>query len=193
MSLVVFIVFLYSIGGRRTTKQELDNLVATASPFVGQLGSNDALEAMLEMLVENDEKGPKAEKAFISRTIGKGESVSLKHVNTVEDVVQAVRDAKQNNQVLRTAGSEHSPPKSIFPENGVTLLLTGELRKVEMIRKEREGEEEWLVCRIGGGCYLGYNPSDSQSTVENSASYQVDEEGFAFPILGGEKLVYTRK
>ena len=125
MSLVVFIVFLYSIGGRRTTKQELDNLVATASPFVGQLGSNDALEAMLEMLVENDEKGPKAEKAFISRTIGKGESVSLKHVNTVEDVVQAVRDAKQNNQVLRTAGSEHSPPKASSPRMASLYSLLG--------------------------------------------------------------------
>ena len=44
---------------------------------------------------------------------------------------------------------------------------------------------EWLKCRIGAGCYLGHNPMDKNSTLENSACYQINAQGYAFPILGG--------
>ena len=68
----------------------------------------------------------------------------------------------------------------------MTLLLTGGLRKVEMLEEGRmKNGVEWLKCRIGAGCYLGHNPMDKNSTLENSACYQMNAQGYAFLILGG--------
>ena len=105
----------------------------------------------------------------------------LKQVSSKEDVIEAVRKAKREKKVIRVAGSEHSVRDAIFPEDGVTLELTGNLCKVEILKEEEESSKKWLHCRIGAGCYLG----NSHSNLENSACYQVNARGFGFPELGG--------
>ena len=110
---------------------------------------------------------------------------TLKPVSSVEEVQQAILKAKSEKKVLRVAGSEHSVHDAIFPKDGVTLLLTEELRKVEILKVEEERGKKWLYCRIGGGCYLGKNPLDPASDIQSSACYQVAVQGFGFPELGG--------
>ena len=109
----------------------------------------------------------------------------LTPVSSKEDVIEAVLKAKREKKVLRVAGSEHSVRDAIFPEDGVTLLLTGDLRKVEILKVKREPFKKWLYCRIGAGCYLGKDPLDPHSDRKNSACYQVNQNGFGFPELGG--------
>ena len=114
---------------------------------------------------------------------------TLTPVATVDEVIQAVFRAKREKKTLRVAGAQHSASAAIFPEDGVTLQLRGDLRKVEIQRIQWEFEgtkfKKWLYCRIGGGCYLGIDPMDPSSTLENSACYQVAIHGFGFPELGG--------
>ena len=106
----------------------------------------------------------------------------LKQVSSKEDVIEAVLKAKREKKVIRVAGSEHSVHDAIFPEDGVTLELTGNLCKVEFLEEEETGtDKKWLHCRIGAGCYL----ENSYSNLENSACYQVNAHGYGFPELGG--------
>jgi D-arabinono-1,4-lactone oxidase len=61
------------------------------------------------------------------------------------------------------------------------MSLDGELRAVEYLEKT----PDYAVVRVGAGCYLGVNPSDDSSTLENSLAYQLAAQGFALPITGG--------
>ena len=114
---------------------------------------------------------------------------TLTPVTTVDEIIQAILTAKKEKKTLRVAGAQHSTSAAIFPEDGVTLQLMGDLRKVEIQRIQWESEgiqyKKWLYCRIGAGCYLGKDPMDPTSTLENSACYQVAFHGFGFPELGG--------
>lgn len=121
---------------------------------------------LLEMLMIDDEMK------------GKGAQIpaqpSFKRVKSVPEVIQTIKDAKDAKKILRVAGSEHSVKDAIFPKDGVTLLLTGDLSKVEIKGdlKEEDGNK-WLYCRIGAGCYL------------SSACRQLSLKGYGFPELGG--------
>ena len=109
----------------------------------------------------------------------------LTPVSSVQEVTEAILKAKREKKILRVAGSEHSVRDAIFPKTGITLLLTKDLRKVEIQRVKRERGKKWLYCRIGAGCYLGKDPLDPHSDLQNSACYQVAVQGFGFPELGG--------
>ena len=118
-----------------------------------------------------------------------GKILSEKHnptpVSTVKEVIDAVLKAKEEKKVIRVVGSEHSCEAAIFPVDGVTLKLTGELQQVKILNKTKENGEDWLYCSVGAGCYLGKNPMDPNSSMENSACKRVEAEGFGFPELGG--------
>mgnify|MGYP002254826790 FL=1 len=101
-------------------------------------------------------------------------------VSNTQDVIDAVKRAKREKKVLRIVGSEHSVNAAIYPEDGITLVLKDDLRKVEILHTAEEDGKKWLYCRIGGGCYLGKDPLDP-----NSACYQVAVQGYGFPELGG--------
>ena len=113
---------------------------------------------------------------------------NLRHymkVSSVNEVIQVVKKAKIEKKRIRVIGAGHSAAQTIYSERGVTLSLAGELRRVHMKRKEVVDGQEYLVVRAGAGCYLGVNPLDPDSNQNNSLNYQVEAEGFAFPILGG--------
>ena len=148
------------------------------SPFVEKTESAELLEKFMVHMIEDDMKG-------------KGgpivpEEIPLTPVSSVEEVTQAILNAKLEGKIVRVAGSEHSVSDAIFPKNGVTLLLTEDLRKVEIKDEKEEDGKKWLYCRIGAGCYLGVNPLEPLgSDLQNSACYQLAEKGYGFPELGG--------
>ena len=95
---------------------------------------------------------------------------------------------QRDKKILRVVGSEHSVSDAIFPKrvkHGVTLLLTEDLRKVEIQEVKEEQGKKWLYCRIGAGCHLGKDPLDCHSDLQNSACYQVAVYGYGFPELAG--------
>jgi len=113
------------------------------------------------------------------------EKPSLTPVSSVEEVTQAILKAKREKKILRVAGSEHSVSDAIFPKDGVTLLLTNDLRKVEIKEEKEVDGKKWRSFRIGAGCYLGVNPLDPCQDPDASACHQVAETGYGFPELGG--------
>ena len=145
------------------------------TPFLDQSESGSILEPVfVHMIKDEGRKG----QVSPSRQVPKP-------VSSTEDVIEAVLKAKREKKVLRVAGSEHSVRDAIYPKDAVTLLLTGDLRKVEIVKVTEEESKKWLYCRIGAGCHLGKDPLDPHSDLTNSACYQVNKYGFGFPELGG--------
>ncbi len=103
---------------------------------------------------------------------------------SVEEVKQIILFATKNSHLVRTVGSGHSPSASIYgeEENVIKICLDGDLRKIHSF-EVNESKTEGLVT-VGAGCYLGINPKDRSSTLDNSFNKQIDDRGFALPILG---------
>ena len=99
-----------------------------------------------------------------------------------DEVIELVNYAIEHSKVICTRGAGHSIPliKSIEKEKNRIYLYLGRMRKVEI-------DEQNQIVKVQGGCNLGYDPNDPAgiSTVENSLVYQIHQEGFAFPDLGG--------
>lgn len=148
------------------------------SPLVEKTDGAELLEELMVSKIEDEMKRK-------SRSIVP-EEVIRTPVSSVEEVTQAILTAKREKKILRVVGSAHSVSDAIFPRDGVTLLLTGDLRKVEINEEKEEDGKKWLYCRIGAGCYLGVNSLDPyRSDLQNSACYQLALKGYGFPELGG--------
>ena len=149
------------------------------SPFIDDtLESRQLQPRMVQLIKDNIKKKETPLHPLPSKHL-------LTPVATVEEIIDAIRKAKSDKKVLRVAGSKHSVPDAIFPKDGVTLWLTKELTKIEMQKETTEDGKKWLYCRVGAGCYLGNNPMDRQSDIEDSVCYQVALKGYGFPELGG--------
>ena len=138
----------------------------TVSSFIEKTDGGELLEMLMVPMIDDKMKGKGGQIVPAQPT--------LTPVKSVPEVIQAIKDAKREKKILRVAGSEHSVRDAIFPKDGVTLLLTGDLSNVEIKGdpKEEDGNK-WLYCRIGAGCYL------------NSACWQLSLKGHGFPELGG--------
>lgn len=145
------------------------------SPFVEK---DELLENLMARMTEDEMKGKRGPIVLEGST-------GLKEVSSVKKVIQAILNAKREKKILRVAGSAHSVSDAISHKDGVTLLLTGDLRKVEINDEKEEDGKKWLYCRIGAGCYLGVNRLDPFSDLQNSACYQLNQKGYGFPELGG--------
>lgn len=108
---------------------------------------------------------------------------SAYHATTVADVQRLIREAAAKGRRLRVAGSGHSVPGAVYSSHGsdVRVVLTGDLRCRTVISVEGNG----ALVSVGGGCYLGVNPSDPTSTKATSLNWWLDEQGWAVPALGG--------
>lgn len=108
------------------------------------------------------------------------------HPRTTDEVKALIDFAKSKSVSIRTLGSAHSPQSAIIdvdkPEQ-MKVILDGELRKIKAIKPD--DAKEFAMVSVGAGCYLGKNPSDKSSTLENSFNFQVDQSGYALPTLGG--------
>ena len=107
------------------------------------------------------------------------------HPENVEHVQRLVQYAASNGVVIRNAGAEHSRQEAIFTQaaTDMRVILDGDLRQFTQFVVE-PGPGTALIT-VGAGCYLGVNPMDKASTLENSLDYQLDEKGYALPVLGG--------
>lgn len=103
----------------------------------------------------------------------------------IDEVQRLIKFAKTNNFTVRTMGSQHSPPDAIFgnDKNQLRINLDGELRKIHFIQED--DSKEFALVSVGAGCYLGINPKDKRSNLQNSFNWQVDQVGYALTSLGG--------
>ena len=167
-------------GGKETEAKEF--FAKIISPLIDEASEDKLLEQVTVDLIKDEMKNGAHGPQFIVIP----EEPLHTPVSSVKEVQEAIFKAKREKKVLRVAGSEHSVKDAISPKDGVTLLLTKDLRKVEILGIEGDGPGKKLLrCRIGAGCYLGNNPSDQTSDIQNSACFQVAEKGFGFPELGG--------
>lgn len=104
-----------------------------------------------------------------------------KQVNNEDELIQMIKSARENKQVIRVEGSGHSVTGAIAGDTGIVVRLCGELRSFKVISKSENSK----VVKVGGGCYLGKNPRDKSSTWENSLNVQLTKINCAIPILGG--------
>ena len=105
-------------------------------------------------------------------------------VQRKDERIDIIKKARANGTRIRCAGSKHSPAKSINPQQnaGVTIALVGDVFQSVYPISEDDGI---LTVRVGAGCYIGHNPMDPKSTVENGLAYQLDQLGYALSITGG--------
>ena len=103
-----------SADANSTAKEGVDALVKSLAPFIGQNDYDDFLHALVGRWEENELREKKD--PFPGHVIPS--THDLTPVSTVEEVIQAINNARQKKQVLRVAGSEHSPPDHIFPQDG---------------------------------------------------------------------------
>ena len=103
-----------------------------------------------------------------------------KEINSIEEVINVVRDAGTKGYKVRVGGAQHSVPGAVFgdaKEKVIRIRLDGELRKIQHL--------EAGLFEVGAGCNLGINPDDPNSNEENSFNQHVDKLGYALPIMGG--------
>ena len=181
--------------------EKVEDIVAAISPYIGGGEMNDLLTEIVKRFgrEENSQDGPMVMSSDdllpISLSPEYREELDAKYplteVSSTEEVKNAVKQAAKAGKVIRTVGSAHSIDAAIYTHDSntnTTLLLVGELRKIEHCGIDEDG---FLKVRAGAGCYLGINPQDrakneeDRSKLENSFDYTVDSWGFALPILGG--------
>ncbi|RIA84464.1 hypothetical protein C1645_784023 [Glomus cerebriforme] len=97
-----------------------------------------------------------------------------------DDVVKLIKFARRNGAIVRVMGAGHSVQEAIYSQNDnhINVTLGGELRKIHSM-------DEIGHVSVGAGCNLGIDPNNEESTLENSFNFQVDQKGYALPILGG--------
>lgn len=111
-----------------------------------------------------------------------------------DDVIQLVRQAKQNNQRIAVRGSAHSIPlvKTNEKQGTYLYIVLAEMNQITAFDHEKG------IVTVQAGCHLGLDPYDPTniSTVANSLVYQLDPfdlttgkrtqaPGWALPDLGG--------
>lgn len=116
----------------------------------------------------------------------------IKHKNDIfypqnrDEVRELVNYAREKKMQIRTIGSAHSPKPAIFDKESksqIKMILDGDLRKIKSVAIDES--KEFAIVSVNAGCYLGINPSDHASTLENSFNFQADKLGYALPTLGG--------
>lgn len=109
-------------------------------------------------------------------------SLDYSTVSNEEDVINAVKTARQEKFLLRCIGSQHSYLPRIEKEHRY-IKLNDDLRKIESYHEE--GDE--LIVRVGAGMNIDVDPNDGDSKKENSFVRLIDKigEGYALPITGG--------
>ena len=105
------------------------------------------------------------------------------HPRDTDQVRQIVAFARAQGRRVRVAGAQHSATSAIYSsdDRDLRVVLEGTLRAIAFNSRDEHG----AVVTVGGGCYLGVNPSDPSSNLKNSLSAVLDEQGYALPILGG--------
>jgi hypothetical protein len=113
---------------------------------------------------------------------------------SIDEVIQLVSKARENNQKIAVRGSAHSFPlvKTNESDSNYLFIMLTYLNKITSFDKEKG------IVTVQAGCHLGLDPFDPAkvSTLENALVYQLDpynpkdkkrtqKPGWALPDLGG--------
>ncbi len=113
---------------------------------------------------------------------------TMTYASSTDEVIKYVKEASKNNYLVRIIGSGHSVPEAIGLSNGpraTNLMLTGDLRRIQLIKVAVEDGQQVAYVKVGAGCYIGRSPGDRQGTWKNSLNKWLDDLGYAIPIMGG--------
>jgi hypothetical protein len=105
---------------------------------------------------------------------------------TKSELQSLILHAMASKSPVRVAGAAHSARAAIFGAKNtgeMRINLSGDFRKIISITPDTS--HDFAIVKVGAGCNLGVNPADHRSTLDNSFNYQVNEAGFALPMLGG--------
>jgi D-arabinono-1,4-lactone oxidase len=124
----------------------------------------------------------------------KVESNTYWQPESIDEVIQLVNQAKQNNQKIAVRGAAHSFPlvRTNEKDNSYLFIMLNYLYKITSFDKTKG------IVTVQAGCHLGLDPFDPTglSTLKNSLLYQLDPfdidtgkrtqaPGWALPDLGG--------
>ncbi|MDF1654896.1 MAG: D-arabinono-1,4-lactone oxidase [Coxiellaceae bacterium] len=113
---------------------------------------------------------------------------TITHVSNMGDAIKYVIEANKNNRLVRVIGSGHSVIEAIglnSSRRSMNLILTGELRRIQLIKETVENGQQVAYVKVGAGCYIGRSPGDRKGTWQNSLNKWLDDLGYAIPIMGG--------
>lgn len=100
------------------------------SPLLGNTLEDDILESLFVHDIHDEsqvnEKQPPLEEV---NTSGADPGALISRVASVAEVTEAILKAKREKNIIRVTGSAHSVHASVFPNDGITLRLTGDLRR----------------------------------------------------------------
>ncbi|KAF0516453.1 FAD-binding domain-containing protein [Gigaspora margarita] len=107
------------------------------------------------------------------------------HPQNKEHIIRLIKVAHSNHATIRVVGSGHSVWEAIYAQNNncIHIILGGDFKKIHSINISSDGN--FALVNVGAGCHLGRDPNDRESSFENSFNFQVDQKGYALPILGG--------
>jgi hypothetical protein len=153
-------------------------------------GADDTLrrydrETILKAMAEG-QKDLKSNLEMFGPTPWSPDYSNLRKCNNVDDVKAVIAEACAAKKAVRIAGAQHSTPPAVFAgadQPSIHVKLEADLRSLTVIEENKA--EGYIIIRAGAGCNLGIDPSDDQSTAENSFTRQLDKLGYALPILGG--------
>lgn len=114
------------------------------------------------------------------------------HPDSEEQIRELILQANERHLQVRVRGSGHSIKYAIYtdsfekePSHSIEMMLDqlnfeGSDQKVSIDKVKKE-------VRVKAGCHLGEDPYDitGVSSLVNGLLYQLDQEGFAVPDLGG--------
>jgi hypothetical protein len=114
------------------------------------------------------------------------------HPKSEEQIRQLILRANEEHLQVRVRGAGHSIKYAIYtdsfekePSRSIEMMLD-QLNFEDSDQKVKIDKDKQEV-RVKGGCHLGEDPYDitGVSSLVNSLLYQLDQQGFAVPDLGG--------
>ena len=100
---------------------------------------------------------------------------------SVDDVIELVKQAATQGKQLRIRGAGHSIPQTFASETATCIhAMLAKMNGVYI-------DIEKMQVTVEAGCHLGVDPFDPTgiSTLQNSLCYQLWQRGLALPDLGG--------
>jgi len=113
---------------------------------------------------------------------GPEEALNIEYPANEAAVQQLIRSAVINGRTVRVIGSGHSVATAISDPTTSVLINIKNLRDIQITPATTSAKAQVTV---GGGCHLGRDPEDPDSTLQNSLLNTINAAGYALPDLGG--------
>ena len=118
------------------------------------------------------------------QVLARGPEAALNVVYPADEaaVQQLILSALGKGNTVRVIGSGHSVAAAISDPTTSVLINIKNLRNIRITPAKGSVKAQVTV---GGGCHLGKDPEDPDSTLQNSLLGTINAAGYALPDLGG--------